>query len=337
MFDSPVFGSYHKTDTLPEYPSECRAEHMGSLGTILRREREARGMTLEEIAAKTKIGIRLLRAIESEQFEKLPGGLFNKSFVRQYARIVGVDEEIAVREYLQAFGARREAAAAARSRAPEPPSFSTEADYSRVILAVLGIGILILGIAYGGYRLYGYLTAGPAAAEDRSSAPAAVPAAAPPAAVLGEPLADNEPPASFDGGDPNGDIISSSPGGSSPGGSGAGSDALISAAPPPDGPASGSGPAAAPGALAPEDLALRIDSHATVWLSITADGVRQWQGMMRANQSREVQATESVRLTVGDAGAVSLTLNGKSLPGLGRPGEVRNLTITARDAAETSR
>jgi len=302
---------------------------MGSLGTILRREREARGMTLEEIAAKTKIGIRLLRAIESEQFEKLPGGLFDKSFVRQYARIVGVDEEIAGREYLQAFGARREAAAAARSRAPEPPSFSTEADYSRVILAVLGIGILILGIAYGGYRLYGYLTAGLAAGEPPGVAPLLDSVLGGPAPPPVEPLPTSangyEPGAAGDGAFNGGEEAS-----------GAGSDALISAALPPGGPASGSGPAAASGALAPEDLALRIDSHATVWLSITADGVRQWQGMMRANQSREVQATESVRLTVGDAGAVSLTLNGKSLPELGRPGEVRNLTITARDAAETS-
>ena len=344
MFDSPVFGSYHKTDTLPEYPSECRAEHVGSLGTTLRREREARGITLEEIAEKTKIGIGLLRAIENEQFEKLPGGVINRSFVRQYARILEVDEDVAVQEYLQAFGARKETASAARSRAPELPSFSTKTEYSRVVLAILGIGILIAGIAYGGYRLYGYLTAGPASAEDRTSAPAAVPAAGPPAAVLGEPLADNEPPSSFDGGDLSGAVIGSAvsaPVGSGPGagigpGPGAGSDALISGTPPLDGPASGNEPAAAPVSLLPEDLDLQIDSHGTVWLSITADGVRQWQGTMRANQSRGVQAAESVRLTVGDAGAVSLTLNGRSLPSLGQSGEVRNLTIRARDAAETS-
>jgi hypothetical protein len=119
-----------------------------------------------------------------------------------------------------------------------------------------------------------------------------------------------------------------------------GSDAAVSAAPAAEPGLSEMAAApvtlAPPVTVAPEDLALRIDSHGTVWLSITADGVRQWQGTMRANQSREVQAAESVRLTVGDAGAVSLTLNGRSLPGLGRAGEVRNLTITARDAAETT-
>jgi hypothetical protein len=105
---------------------------------------------------------------------------------------------------------------------------------------------------------------------------------------------------------------------------------------PPGGRASENRPAAAADSLPAEELALRIDAHGTVWLSITADGVRQWQGTMRASQSREVQAAESVRLTVGDAGAVSLTLNGKTLPGLGGPGEVRNLTITAKDAGETT-
>jgi len=87
---------------------------------------------------------------------------------------------------------------------------------------------------------------------------------------------------------------------------------------------------------ASEELALRIDSHDLVWLSITADGVKQWQGTMRANQSREVQATESVQLTVGDAAAVALTLNGRPLPALGRPGEVKNLTITAKTVPESA-
>jgi cytoskeleton protein RodZ len=279
-------------------------------------------MSLEEIAEKTKIGIRLLRAIESEQFDKLPGGLFNKSFVRQYARLLGVDEDVAIREYLQAFGARQEGAAAARGRLPDPPSFATEAEYSRLILAVLGMGILMAGIAYGGYRLYGYLAAAPA-----------LPASLPDAGFTPSPAPASEESlaASEDGYEPAaaGDGVLDR-GEEAPGG-----DALIPGIPPGE-PAVGSEAASAPVSLPPEELALRIDSHGTVWLSITADGVRQWQGTMRENQSREVQAAESVRLTVGDAGAVSLTLNGKSLPGLGRPGEVRNLTITAREAAETS-
>jgi cytoskeletal protein RodZ len=49
-------------------------------------------MTLEEIADQTKISIRFLRAIEAEEFGKLPGGIFTTSYLRQYAVAVGMDE-----------------------------------------------------------------------------------------------------------------------------------------------------------------------------------------------------------------------------------------------------
>ena len=77
---------------------------MGSFGERLQREREMRGITLEEIADSTKIGTRSLRALEQEDFDKLPGGIFNKGFVRAYARYLGIDEEQAVADFLAAAG-----------------------------------------------------------------------------------------------------------------------------------------------------------------------------------------------------------------------------------------
>ena len=77
---------------------------MGSFGERLQREREMRGITLEEIADSTKIGTRSLRALEREDFDKLPGGIFNKGFVRAYARYLGIDEEQAVADFLAAAG-----------------------------------------------------------------------------------------------------------------------------------------------------------------------------------------------------------------------------------------
>ena len=77
---------------------------MGSFGERLQREREMRGITLEEIADSTKIGTRSLRALEQEDFDKLPGGIFNKGFVRAYARYLGIDEEQAVVDFLAAAG-----------------------------------------------------------------------------------------------------------------------------------------------------------------------------------------------------------------------------------------
>ena len=77
-----------------------------SFGERLRREREMRGVSLDEIAHTTKIGTRLLKALEDEQFELLPGGIFNKGFVRAYAKYLGIDEEQAVAAYLEAAGER---------------------------------------------------------------------------------------------------------------------------------------------------------------------------------------------------------------------------------------
>ena len=70
-----------------------------------------RGITLEEIAEATKIGSRALRALEHEDFAKLPGGIFNKGFVRSYARYLGINEEQAVADFLSAETASQQAQA----------------------------------------------------------------------------------------------------------------------------------------------------------------------------------------------------------------------------------
>ena len=75
---------------------------MESFGARLKREREQRGVTLDDIALTTKIGKRFLTALEEEHFDQLPGGIFSKGFVRAYARHLGIDEEQAVADYLSA-------------------------------------------------------------------------------------------------------------------------------------------------------------------------------------------------------------------------------------------
>jgi cytoskeletal protein RodZ len=54
--------------------------------------RRNRGITLEEIAAATKISMRSLRAIECGDFKKLPGGIYNTSYIRQYAQAIDFNE-----------------------------------------------------------------------------------------------------------------------------------------------------------------------------------------------------------------------------------------------------
>jgi transcriptional regulator with XRE-family HTH domain len=61
--------------------------------------RQKRGVTLEQIAESTKISMRFLRAIEDEEFEKLPGGIFSTSYLRQYASEIGFDESELLSRY----------------------------------------------------------------------------------------------------------------------------------------------------------------------------------------------------------------------------------------------
>ena len=66
-----------------------RENRLPSFGEKLRREREKRSITLDQISESTKIGTRMLQALEDDRFSQLPGGIFNKGFVRAYARHLG--------------------------------------------------------------------------------------------------------------------------------------------------------------------------------------------------------------------------------------------------------
>jgi cytoskeletal protein RodZ len=89
---------------------------MASFGENLRRERELRGIDLREIAEATKISVRFLRALEQDRLDVLPGGLFPRSFVRQYAKHLGLDAERLVAEFVYVQSGER----AAETPSPEP-------------------------------------------------------------------------------------------------------------------------------------------------------------------------------------------------------------------------
>jgi cytoskeletal protein RodZ len=71
----------------------------------LRTIRQNRGISLEEIAQSTKISVRLLEAIENCEFSKLPGGIYNTSYIRQYARAIDYDENQILDEYYRTISA----------------------------------------------------------------------------------------------------------------------------------------------------------------------------------------------------------------------------------------
>jgi cytoskeletal protein RodZ len=117
-----------------------------------------RGVSLDDIAEGTKIGTRLLRALEQEHFELLPGGIFNKGFVRAYAKYLGLNEDEAVADYLEAAG----------ETAPDPRVIA-EQNSSRIdrsggearesrqagfpIIPVL-ILLLVMAAGAGGWQIY---------------------------------------------------------------------------------------------------------------------------------------------------------------------------------------
>ncbi len=70
-----------------------------SLGEKLRQAREERGISISEVAEQTRISSLYLKSIEDDNYKPLPGGIFNKGFIKSYAKYVGIDENEALQDY----------------------------------------------------------------------------------------------------------------------------------------------------------------------------------------------------------------------------------------------
>src|SRR5205823_14370642 len=91
------------------FGARLRSEMATSIGEKLRLARETRGIALRHISEQTRISMRYLEAIEADDYRRLPGGIFNRSFVRAYAKHVGYDEQEALDEYSALMRERGEA------------------------------------------------------------------------------------------------------------------------------------------------------------------------------------------------------------------------------------
>ncbi len=109
-----------------------------NFGPRLKRERELRGVNIDEIARATKISGRMLEALESNRFDLLPGGVFNRGFIRAYARYLGLNEEDAVNDYLEAIQNSTQEPA----QASPPPSSAP----SKPVPPVLVVGVVAAGV-----------------------------------------------------------------------------------------------------------------------------------------------------------------------------------------------
>ena len=94
-FDGAV--RYPRNDQHRLRPAQLKMAE--SIGEKLRLARETRGIALRDISDQTRISMRYLEAIESDDYRRLPGGIFNRSFIRAYAKSIGYDEQQAIEEY----------------------------------------------------------------------------------------------------------------------------------------------------------------------------------------------------------------------------------------------
>lgn len=118
-------------------------------GDHLKREREMRGVSLDEICAATRISVRFLEALESEHWEVLPGGVFNRGFVRAVSRFLGLDEEGMVAEYAMAMSEHNPPPAWSRPPAPPPAQ-----ERNWLVWVLAAVVLLLAGAGWFGWRLH---------------------------------------------------------------------------------------------------------------------------------------------------------------------------------------
>jgi len=265
-----------------------------------------RGVSLDEIAERTKIGTRLLKALEEEQFELLPGGIFNKGFVRAYANYLGMDEEQAVAEYLQAAGNSEpdvlliaQQSDRADNRYREMPDSPRQGFPFMPVLLLL----LVIAAGFGGWRLYQQHAAEQEALHAERQA-----AATPPAASVSPDTSAQQPPPSSKP-EPTPTTVTPQP-------------ALSSVGTAPTAPNEKSVTTSAAGF----DVVVKTKGRA--WVSLKSDGKYVVRGILDADQVRTLHADQEVVVWTGNAGMTEVTFQGKAVPMEGGPNEAWVLVFT---------
>ncbi len=269
-------------------------------GATLRQARERRGVSLQQIAATTKISARVLEALERNDASRLPGGIFSRAFVRAYAREVGLDPEAIVEQFIDQFPPESALEGPVITSGEDPEAFESGRRAATTFLQLVGISLVVI------VAVFMYLNM-------RSAAPPAeVPATesspSPEPAVVPGPALPVAPPAVGEAGSPPADV---------PARPAAGEQAV---------PASASASAPAPGPQAP--LRLVLVARTACWVSLTVDGTRVVGRTLEAGERVTSEARTEAVLNVGDAAALSMTINEVPVRALGGAGQVVTTRIT---------
>ncbi len=273
---------------------------MASFGDKLRREREMRRITLDEIAESTKISRRHLESLEKEDFASLPGGVFNKGFVKAYARYLGIDEEQAAADY----------AAVANEPAPEEDKFPLEiherpkpelnpkSSRFPLVLAVAALIGVVIGYTLWARNKKPQLEGSESVsantqpvASAQSSADTSMPAeTGKPAAVAPAPVAMHEK--------------------------------VHAELEPTEGTAK------------ERTFSVVIKAKEDAWISVIADGRTVAEGVLRADRQKLVKAAKQIQVKTGNAGGIEISYNGKPVGAIGNESETRTLMFTSSGPAQ---
>jgi len=285
---------------------------MSSFGEHLRQQREMRGISLDEIVATTKIGRRLLVALEEEQFDLLPGGIFNKSYVRAYAKCVGINEDEAVAEYLEA---ANETPPDTRVIANQHASIHSDRRHEPAGFPLVPVLVLLVVAAggVGGWKVYHdrQREGQQQAAQAKQAEPAPAPSQTAPVSNTG--ASENDRAAA----PTQGERQSTSPGAASLQTASSPRERTPKAAPAEPARASEASATSEATAGAPFEITVRPKDRA--WVSIKADGNYVVRGIIKPPEVRTIHAVNEVVFYTGNAGAVEVAFDGKNVPLSGGP------------------
>ena len=284
---------------------------MESFGERLKRERERRKITLDDISIATKIAPRFLVALEEDQFDQLPGGIFNKGFVRAYARHLGLDENQTIADFVAASAPvvpeiPQEGAQELVALADHVPESRIKSKSSNDGLPWGMFALSLLLLAFG-FAIWGFVSreksprrtvAVPPPVAESATAPAASAAAPAPSNLPATPE-ETASPAS-----PSAEPVASS--------SGSGAPVTL---PPSD------------SAVNPGEFQVLVKAREDSWVMITADGKEIVQDTLAAPAEKSVAARNQVVIKTGNVGALDISFNGKKLARQGRVNQVKTLTF----------
>jgi cytoskeletal protein RodZ len=264
------------------------------LGAMLRETRERRGLSLDDLARRTKINPSTLRAIEANDFDHTAHGIFMRGFLRAYAHEVGLDPEEIVRRYRDAFepvvpsGGSDGRAPAPDVLASGPLDDESSAGGTLLLLAVL------VAIAVAGYVVVRQSSSPTAARQSPASAPVATTRDAAPA-------------------DSTATIV---PGRNTTG----------------DGPVATTG-ATAQASTSPVLNTIRVDLTTTddCWIAATADGVRVAFEVVPEGNRRTFEAHDELVMRIGQPAAVTYAINGMPGRALGSAAEPVTVRVTPQN------